>query len=39
MFLEAGDGHGSSFFFGEAFMLYYALIGSRVRQTCDNLVI
>lgn len=23
--------------FGEAFMLYYALIGSRVRQTCDNL--
>ena len=23
--------------FGETFMLYYALIGSRVRQTCDNL--
>ena len=37
MFLEVEIGHGSFVLFGEAFMLYYALIGSRVRQTCDNL--
>ena len=32
---EVGDGLGLLYILGEIFMLYYALIGSRIRQTAD----